>query len=96
MVCARYRYDAKRMKRTTTVELVESENDWVQNKNKKPSNKIVQIRIAYGVIHLGNLGKAAGGNWNRNKKVWELLFRFHASPNPIRIIGGKSHAIFPL
>jgi len=74
LICARYRYDSKRKKSTTTVELVESENDWLQNKNKKPSNKIVQVRIAYGEIHLGRLVKAAGGKWNRNKKVWELPY----------------------
>jgi len=74
LICARYRYDSKRKKRTTTVELVESENAWVENKHKRPRNKIVRIRIAWGEARLGRLLKAAGGKWNRSQKVWELPY----------------------
>ncbi|MEZ4525096.1 MAG: hypothetical protein R2941_04150 [Desulfobacterales bacterium] len=34
--------------------------------------KLLSVCIEYGEVELGKLVKAAGGRWNREKKVWEL------------------------
>jgi len=75
LVCVRYRYDEERRERLKTVELIEERKTWRRDDSRIPANKIVSIRIAYGEVHLGRLVKAAGGSWNRQKRVWELPYR---------------------
>jgi hypothetical protein len=70
LVCVRYRYDVKNKKRYTTVEII------VENSQLKPrKNKIMNIRIEYGEVYLGRQVKAAGGKWNKAKKIWELPYK---------------------
>ncbi|MEZ4528664.1 MAG: hypothetical protein R2941_22350 [Desulfobacterales bacterium] len=99
LVCIRYRYDAVRNTRLTTVELIAEERPWKRHSEKIPKslknekqeseitapgslnmtefsqNQLLSVRIKYGEAELGRLVKAAGGRWNREKKVWELAHR---------------------
>lgn len=74
LVCVRYRYDKRRQKRLTTVELIVDEQDWIQGITIPP-DKIVPIRIAYGETELREKVKAAGAYWDSKKKCWNLSFR---------------------
>jgi len=74
------RYDEERGERLKTVELIEDRRTWRRDDSRIPANKIVAIRIAYGEVHLGRLVKAAGGKWNRQKRVWELPYREVQAP----------------
>jgi hypothetical protein len=73
LVCVRYRYNEVHECKTKTVEIVVEKKHW-KPKNRIPSNKIVNIRIEYGETQLDILVKAAGGHWNRGKKLWELPY----------------------
>ncbi len=95
LVCIRYRYDADRNTRLTTVELITEERPWKKHtKNQKNiqqrsaiadtvspdmteflQNQIMSVRIEYGEVDLGKFVKAAGGIWNREKRVWELAYK---------------------
>ena len=74
LVCVRYRYDDVRHKRVKTVELIEEEVTWHKNTTKIPRNKIVEIRINWGEVHLYKAVKSLGGRWNDTKKLWELPY----------------------
>jgi len=34
------------------------------------------IRVAYGEIGIARKIKAVGGTWNREKKLWELPYKY--------------------
>jgi hypothetical protein len=63
----RYRYDSKRMKRFTTVELVVDEADWTP-----PPVRSVRLRIEYWERAVRKEIIAAGGKWDPNERVWLL------------------------
>lgn len=71
LVCVRYRYDPERHIKVTTVELVAEHRIWEKNPRKIPGHKRVAIRE----VELGKQVKAAGGRWNREKKVWEVAYQ---------------------
>ena len=64
LVCVRYREDAARSRRYTTVELV------VDERPGKPSSSLV--RIGYQETSLRQQVKAAGGVWDAQRKLWRL------------------------
>lgn len=74
LVCVRYRYDAERNVRVTTVELVVEEVPWERQPLKTPKHKIVQVKIAYGERGLGQRVKAAGGTWNPTRRTWDVSY----------------------
>jgi len=57
-----------------TVELIISEEPWDLNKDRIPANKLVGVKVKYGEIQTGKIVRAAGGRWNRKKKLWELPY----------------------
>ena len=72
LVCVRYRYDAHRRTRYTTVELIVAQAPWSP---PPPSpDMILGIRVAWGEAELARTIKAAGGQWNRQQRVWELRY----------------------
>jgi hypothetical protein len=76
LLCVRYRYDAENKKRLKTVELIIQEMPRQQPKtNEYPMNSVMSIRVRYGEIELRRKVRAAGGRWNRNKKVWQLTYK---------------------
>ena len=72
LVCVRYRYDAQRRKRYTTIELIVAEADWTPP--PPPPDTVVGVRVAWGEAALARRIKAAGGTWNRQRQVWELRY----------------------
>ena len=64
LVCVRYRQDASRNRRYTTVELV------VDERPGNPSCSLV--RIGYQETLLRQQVKAAGGAWDAQRKLWSL------------------------
>ncbi|MCX7171591.1 MAG: hypothetical protein NTY41_15255 [Proteobacteria bacterium] len=64
LVCVRYREDASRNRRYTTVELV------VDERPGKPSSSLV--RIGYQETSLRQQVMAAGGVWDAQRKLWRL------------------------
>jgi hypothetical protein len=70
LVCVRYRYDAQHRKRYTTVELIVAEAEWTP----PPPATIVGVRVAWSEADLARTIKAAGGQWERQQRVWELRY----------------------
>jgi len=75
LVCVRYKYDFERKMKIKAVELIVEEKPWNPDKNILPANKKVGIKVLYGEINIGKLVKAAGGYWNRKRKIWELPYK---------------------
>jgi hypothetical protein len=74
LICVRYRYDEKKNKKFTTVEIIVDEKGWEKRRDKIPMNKIMPIIVMYNEIDISNLVKNVGGHWNINEKVWELRY----------------------
>lgn len=72
LVCVRYRYDAQKRKRYKTVELIVDVVDWTPP--PPPPDTIVAVRIEYGEQAYQRAARAAGGTWNRQRKLWELRY----------------------
>ncbi len=66
LLLVRYRYDATRQRRLTTVELLVEEVPWVP-----PADQIVQVRVDYEEAELRQRLKAAGARWNKELRRWE-------------------------
>lgn len=75
LICVRYKYDEEQKKRITTIEIIVEEKDWNVNQKRIPKNKIVGLKVEYGEVQVARLIKAAGGKWNKSKKVWELPYK---------------------
>ena len=73
-MCVRYRYDTEKKRRIKTIELIIAEEPWQPSSRKIPANKIIHVRVKYGEVELGRQVRAAGGTWNRTKRVWELPY----------------------
>ena len=63
LICVRYREDAARGRRLTTVELIVDE---------RPLPPPVAVRVAYEEAELRSRVKAAGGTWDGKRKLWLL------------------------
>ncbi|NOY58884.1 MAG: hypothetical protein GXO75_08105 [Calditrichaeota bacterium] len=75
LVCVRYKYDVDEHRKIKTVELVVEDEPWQMDKERTPANKLIGLQVFYGETSLGRLVRAAGGRWNRKKKLWELPYR---------------------
>ena len=80
LVCVRYKYDQETGRRYTTVELIEEETDW-QNDRKAgdlqapvPVPQRLAIRVEYWETDLREKVKAAGGIWRPQQKLWEMRY----------------------
>ncbi|HYE71734.1 MAG TPA: hypothetical protein VEF04_00325 [Blastocatellia bacterium] len=74
LVCVRYRYDEGRQKRFKTAEIIVEEVPWVPvPKQTKPPTQ-ADVQIAWGETQLAQQVKAAGGKWNRAKRLWEMPY----------------------
>jgi len=74
LLCVRYRYDPEHKIRMKTIEIIIEKAPWQGTPRRIPSKRIVSIRIEYGEVEVGRRVKAAGGTWNRERKVWELAY----------------------
>lgn len=76
LLYVRYRYDAKLPKRFTTVELIVDEADWSPAERNRPEKSTSSVPVGIG-LELWESGlqrrvKAAGGTWDRQRRVWLL------------------------
>ncbi len=74
LICVRYRYDAQRKKRFKTVELVVAERNWEPPRPPLAHDQIVALRVAFAEVAVRERVKQAGGQWNPDRKVWELRY----------------------
>jgi hypothetical protein len=69
----RFRYDADRRLRFKTVELVEEQKPWVPTlaSTRSPDEKVF-VRVGFAEAELRMAVKAAGGQWDQQRKLWQL------------------------
>ena len=78
LVCVRYRHDGVRKKRLTTVEIIVAEADLTRLYTEAAKaiyphhNQQVFVRIGYQETQLQKLVKQAGGQWQRERKLWRM------------------------
>ncbi len=61
------------------------------NQKRIPKNKIVGLKVEYGEVQVARLIKAAGGKWNKSKKVWELPYKdVLALGLELRLVAGET------
>jgi hypothetical protein len=68
LIGVRYRYDEGKSRRFTTVELIEEEVAW---KPKIAKDKLMRLKITWDEKEVREQVKAAGGRWNKTKKLLE-------------------------
>ncbi len=71
LICVRYRYDEQQRKRMTTVEIIVEESAWTPPAAVEPV--IVGLRVGINEVAVQRQIKQAGGKWNRQLQVWEIL-----------------------
>jgi hypothetical protein len=71
LFCVRYRYDRVQRKRFTTVELIVATADWVP---PALATTLVGVHVAWGEAALAGRIKQAGGQWNPERRLWELAY----------------------
>jgi hypothetical protein len=80
LVAVRYRYDARRGRRFTTVELVVDERPWTDyaridsalDRIEPPESVLIQV--GFHEPQLRARVRQAGGRWRPEAKAWELPF----------------------
>jgi hypothetical protein len=93
LICVRYRYDAVRRKRFTTVELIVEEVAWnpaahsARSQSTAGNQEHVSLRVGYREEALRQQVKAAGGRWDAGTRLWQLpLVRVRALGLADRIV----------
>jgi len=72
LVCVRYKYDARLMRRCKTVELLLDEGEW-KPKPPRPGT-LVRIRILFEEEDIRKRIKQIGGRWEKTKRTWRLRY----------------------
>ena len=74
LVCVRYRYDAERRLRFTTVELIVEQSPWSPLPARIPDGTLVGVRVGVNEVALQRRIKQTGGKWNPVASVWEMPY----------------------
>jgi hypothetical protein len=74
LVCVRYRYDAERRLRFTTVELIIEQAPWSPTPTRIAGATLVGVRVGVTEVELQRQVKQAGGRWNPAERVWRLPY----------------------
>jgi hypothetical protein len=74
LVCVRYRDDAQRRLRFTTVELIIEQGPWSPPPARVASETLVGVRVGATEVAVQRLVRQAGGRWNPAARVWELSY----------------------
>ncbi|MBI3756412.1 MAG: hypothetical protein HY267_00395 [Deltaproteobacteria bacterium] len=72
LLCVRYRYDEERKKRYKTVELIIAEHDWEPPMEPRSDTACVWVRISARELEMRQKIKAAGGQWDPQRRLWEV------------------------
>ncbi len=79
LLCVRYRYDPKTKKRFTTVELIEAEAAWIEERpvstaNRSNETRRLGVRIEFTETDLREKAKHLGAIWRPRQKLWEMSY----------------------
>jgi hypothetical protein len=74
LVCVRYRYDAERRLRFTTVELIIEQSPWSPAPARVADGTLVGVRVGVSEVALQRQVKQTGGKWNPVARVWEMPY----------------------
>ncbi len=81
LVSVRYRYDAEKKRRYTTVEVIVEEGAWQPSAPKTDSSGTTRnmtdrlgIRVAVYELEIRKQVKSAGGIWRPRQQLWELPY----------------------
>jgi hypothetical protein len=74
LVCVRYRYDAERRLRFTTVELIVEQSPWSPLPARITDGTVVGVRVGVNEVALQRRIKQTGGKWNPVARVWEMPY----------------------
>lgn len=69
LICVRYRYDARRKRRYTTVELIVASAEWVPKRDAE-----VALKFDYHEYALWRALKGEGARWDPRRKVWWIPY----------------------
>lgn len=72
LVCVRYRYDAGRRRRYTTVEVIVAEAPWLPS--PPAPETMVGVKVDWGEVDVARAIKAAGGRWEPSLRLWKLRY----------------------
>lgn len=75
LLCVRYHDDPAGKRRLKTVELVVAETPWQPVVEEIPLLQIMRVWLPYDEMDLLDSVKAAGGKWNAQYQLWELVYR---------------------
>ena len=91
LVCVRYRYDLRHLKRYKTVELIIEERAW---RPKFKPEMVVLVSVQMGEGALAKKLRLAGGQWNATEKLWEMNYALaqHLQVTG-RIVGLKENSL---
>ena len=81
LICVRYRYDVDTRKQIKTAEIIISESDWTPPPPKYPASALVSLRIGINEKSIQEQAKAVGGQWDREKQVWQVHYGCIAGTN---------------
>ena len=70
LLCVRFRYDAESRQRLKTVEVIVERKAWRPPEPRYTEDALVPLRIRFDDMESRSLVKAAGGRWDREKKLW--------------------------
>jgi hypothetical protein len=74
LVCVRYRYDAERRLRFTTVELIVEQSPWSPPPARIAEGTVAGVRVGVNEVALQRRIKQTGGKWNHVARVWEMPY----------------------
>jgi hypothetical protein len=74
LVCVRYRYDAERRLRFTTVELIVEHSPRSPLPARIANGTVVGVRVGVNEVALQRRIKQTGGKWNPVARVWEMPY----------------------
>ena len=75
LICVRYKYDAGKKIKYKTVELIVDQGFWEPDECLGRRSRKVFVKINYSETELRMRIKAAGGRWERDKKLWEIEYK---------------------
>ncbi len=75
LICVRFRIDSARGKRYKTVELIIEERNWEKRGQSHLAGETVNIRVAYHEREMREAVKAAGGIWDRDRRMWRIRWK---------------------
>lgn len=74
LLAVRYRYDPQTRRRIKTVELLEKELPWDPDPPIPKPDTLVMLEIRYAEMDLRQMIKQAGGQWQQDRKLWQISF----------------------